>query len=772
MSVEYEGARTAKGLADFVGGAFPNLALPVAEGDGSLEKLLQTGAEHLAGAPPAAHGWRALLLSSKAQTPLLTKALALRLRGRMALGEAKTSAPGAEGGGGGAQALAERFGVGSLPALVLLPAKGAEGGEGEDEVAEGAEVYAGEMKFGPLLAFLEARAGPQPEPPAPRAAPGRGRSLGGVARGVDSAFYAAQIARSAEAWVLAFERGSSADGPDDAADPARVPALGRLASQLRGQAVVGLVNASTPGGAELAAQMGVAQFPALRVLRYGVQGKALGAAVLVPDAGAARREAGESLPASAVKLTDEAGLDALLGATLGGEGGALATCVLLSDKESPPPLLRALALRFAGAFAFAMLPASTPATLGRFGLSKLPSLICLFAEGPPGADGQVRMQGAAYDGSAGPLAFEPIGAFLAQLGHKMGGKDWAQRLQQTDDERAEGASGSGGGGGSAGGVAELTAATFEAECGQGGKQSLCAIALLDGDRAQAPSAAREAHLRTLAGLAARRRGDSSAALYWLDATCHDELLAALDVSDAELPTLVVLAPAKRRVAKLRGTFTVEGTARFIAAVVGGRESTLPLPDLPTLDATVDCGSALRGAAKAAALAGEGEDDGADTVAEILAEEEERRRLLQEQLRAEADAKAVEAGGKGGAKGGSGDGEGEGGGELSALQQLEAALEECGMHDLLCSARRDKQLAAIEQRRRLEARLAEIAAQNKDRVRRGLRGAPRRCTRARLALTRARARCAAPRACCASACAEEEEEGEGRQGRGQLRRAPN
>jgi hypothetical protein len=48
--------------------------------------------------------------------------------------------------------------------------------------------------------------------------------------------------------------------------------------------------------------------------------------------------------------------------------------------------------------------------------------------------------------------------------------------------------------------------------------------------------------------------------------------------------------------------------------------------------------------------------------------------------------------------------------------LKADVEECSAHDLLCSARREKQLQTLEKRRKLEERLAEIAAVKKAKVR--------------------------------------------------------
>ncbi|KAG8466924.1 hypothetical protein KFE25_008303 [Diacronema lutheri] len=726
VALNYEGARTAKALAEFVSAQVPTLVVPVPDGV-ALRAFALTGAAHLDGAPDAAHAKRALLLSAKSETALLAKALALRLRGRLALGEAQAQRLGADGADGATE-LVRRFGVRALPALVLIPAARAADGASDESDGGAAELYEGELKYAPLWDFLERAAGPDPAPaardePAARAA----RALSEVVTGVDDALYEAEIASDKGAWVLAFERGSTTAGADDGVEPARVPALARLAAQLRGQAAVGLVNASETAGAAFAERMGVREFPALRVLPYGEAGKAPGAALASADAAAARKAAGESLPASAVRTIADTEVDTLLQTALQ-QGEVLATCVLFTEKASPPPLFRALALHFERAFAFAMVPGASPAALARFQLSKLPSLLCLWAEGAPAADGQLTMQGAKYDDDAGPLAFAPLGMFLANLAEQRGGPGWADKRAPAREGDAPGRGAFGGGGGDAApAVRELTAANFAALCGDGAAVGLCAIALLDGDRAAQLTAPREAQLRTLAGLALRRRGDPSVGLFWLDATCYDELPPAFDVSDADLPTMVVFSPAKQRFAKLHGTFTVEGMARFLTGVVSGRVSTQSLGALPHLDAARDCETTLRGAAKAAMLAGDEADDTDDTVAEILAEEAERRRALEAELEAAGVAAAGVAAAAGAGKRGEGAagaaGSAAGGGERSAeLRRLEAELEECGMHDLLCSARRDKQLAAIEKRRALDERLAEIAAKNKAKKRKKRKGA--------------------------------------------------
>ena len=50
--------------------------------------------------------------------------------------------------------------------------------------------------------------------------------------------------------------------------------------------------------------------------------------------------------------------------------------------------------------------------------------------------------------------------------------------------------------------------------------------------------------------------------------------------------------------------------------------------------------------------------------------------------------------------------------MSKLERLEADVEECEAMDLLCSARREKQLKAYEKERALQEKLAKIAKKKK------------------------------------------------------------
>ena len=132
-------------------------------------------------------------------------------------------------------------------------------------------------------------------------------------------------------------------------------------------------------------------------------------------------------------------------------------------------------------------------------------------------------------------------------------------------------------------------------------------------------------------------------------------------------------------------------------MAAGRKSTNTLSELPTLE-DVDCATVKRGAD-----AVEIEEDGADDImAEILEEERRAREEREAALAAEGVAEsAAQDTGKKKPKS-----------EMSKLEALEADVEECEAMDLLCSARREKQLKAVEKQRDLEEKLRKIAKKKK------------------------------------------------------------
>jgi len=222
------------------------------------------------------------------------------------------------------------------------------------------------------------------------------------------------------------------------------------------------------------------------------------------------------------------------------------------------------------------------------------------------------------------------------------------------------------------------------------KGGLCAIAMLDGAPENADAKAK--HLEMLSKLKKRKAG-SPLAFSWVDATCQPTFAAAFGLSEVDLPTMVFVSPTKLKWARSVGAFDVETLGAYGSSVAAGRKSTEQLDAMPTLD-EVDCATVKRGAAAYAE-----EDEGADDImAEILAEEARAREEREAALAAELGSAAAAESSGGTQKKKS---------EMTKLERLEAELEECEAMDLLCAARREKHLKAVEKERKLQEQLAAI-----------------------------------------------------------------
>lgn len=141
---DYNGARSAKAMADALIALLPNLVTVLKQD--SYEKFFQKAPE----LP------KAVLFTSKTSTSSLFKALALDLKDRMAFAEVRAKN---KGGFLKEKGIKEE----DLPVLLAFPVKVGGEGEGEGEVGEGGGggggegepvKYEGELKHKPLLKFL------------------------------------------------------------------------------------------------------------------------------------------------------------------------------------------------------------------------------------------------------------------------------------------------------------------------------------------------------------------------------------------------------------------------------------------------------------------------------------------------------------------------------------------------------------------------------------------------------------------------------------------
>ena len=171
--------------------------------------------------------------------------------------------------------------------------------------------------------------------------------------------------------------------------------------------------------------------------------------------------------------------------------------------------------------------------------------------------------------------------------------------------------------------------------------------------------------------------------------------------------MIFLSPSKLKWARAIGAFDAETLGGFGSLVAAGKRSTNSISELPTLEEGLDCSTIKRGAAAYE----EEVDDGADDIMREILEEERREREAREaELAAEGVAEPEAAGEKKDKS------------KMSKLERMENELEECEAMDLLCGARREKGLKAIEKERALQAKLAEIAKKKKKKKKKAAKAA--------------------------------------------------
>ena len=488
-----------------------------------------------------------------------------------------------------------------------------------------------------------------------------------------------------DAWILVFP---GADGATEV--PGGTEALGEM---LHGQAKVGRASP------DLAKKFGVTlgDAPVLAVWPFrkvGTKRKASSFPGTEDGVAAAKKAALDTITDEYVSQINSGNADRWMQEVLM-TTDAKAFAILFSDKPVVPPLFRALSLAFDGKIGLGMAQKSDAGMAQRFNVQKAPSLFVMFPDESKADEktGQAPLAG---------MQFDPRmhGKFnYANLANFLGGVT-DMRLQQLGKGGKDGMGGAGGGEPpkkrepkDVGPPPELTASNFEAECVS--KGGLCGIAMLDG--APGNSASKESSLAMLTKLCSKKAG-GPIAFSWLDATCHTAFAGAFELSEMDLPTMVYLSPAKLRWARSVGAFDVETLSTYGNRVAAGRQSTNSLSSLPALE-DVDCATIPRGGDAAV------EEDGADDImAEILEEERRAREEREAALAAEGAAEAAAASADAGSK--------KKKSEMTKLERLESEVEECEAMDLLCTARREKQLKAYEKEKELQDKLKKIAKKKK------------------------------------------------------------
>ena len=388
----------------------------------------------------------------------------------------------------------------------------------------------------------------------------------------------------------------------------------------------------------------------------------------------------ESLPSSNIaRLTNHEELSALANAA-DQHSESKSMCVLFSEKETPPPLFRSIALAYDGKFGFGLANKDLAKQLG---IPKVPLLTLFFFDRtkPPKGD-QIPLQIVPFEPRmfGGKFSFATISTFVQQyLASKgVGDETTKSKSKSTGQSRK-----------TIGPLPELSTSNWDEACGA--SKALCAIALLDGS---ADNKNLENQKEVMRKLHTKNSG-GPLIWSWVDATCHVNFASGFDLSETDLPALIVLSPSKKRWARAVGTFDAQTLENYGMSIAKGTRGTSSISSIPTLE-DVDCSTVPRGANTIPQ-----EDDalGDEIMAEIL-EEEKREREARE---AELASATVDATAGVTQKDTS---------KMSPLEKLEADLEDCSAHDLLCIARNAKTHKKIAQRRELEEQLKKIAKKKK------------------------------------------------------------
>ena len=196
---DYQGARSAKAIVDAVIDKIPNHVKKVH--DNGLDAWLAEGNDTA----------KAILFTEKGTISALLRALAVDFLDGIAVAQIRSKESTA----------VEMFGITTFPTLVLLP-----GGQ------QNAMVYHGEMKKGPMLAFLSQAATPNPDPaPQKGKAPSSTRKSESAASSASSAFAKASKAHkpadaseaAASASTITLDDNLPTESPDPIVPPADTP---------------------------------------------------------------------------------------------------------------------------------------------------------------------------------------------------------------------------------------------------------------------------------------------------------------------------------------------------------------------------------------------------------------------------------------------------------------------------------------------------------------------------------------------------------------------
>ncbi|KAL0035526.1 hypothetical protein WJX77_010582 [Trebouxia sp. C0004] len=533
---DYNGPRTAKGIADALTAALPSTYISKLKDAPSYSNFTTTSSLP-----------KVVLFTDKPKTSALYKSLSLRFKGRLAFAEVTNKASN----------VVEQQAVEKFPKLIVLDG---------DKMQE----YSGKFKATDLIAFLSEQAGSTASGKANDSEDSEGSNSQQekkeekqdpqIVRDLNLTQYEG-LTEEEDAWLVGFY----SDGGMGSSCSLELREWNKVNFQLSAVTLAGQVNISNAAAGEL-----------MQLQEVGVDVQALQKqpcslqVVLLPFGEKDEpllfkgNQTAKELQAFAVATFPDI-VSRISGSTVDKLFGSTMThpkVVLFTDKKDTPGVFRALAASFRKyQLLFFTIHSSDAQARKTFSVQKIPTVVLAFL--PPGRDEEVKgptqLQLQPYPG---PLKYQYLSAWLTMAASELGlmPEGYEGDSDQPTPPAAE--------------VPEVTTSdAFRKKCLD--LTGLCIIAALNPIRDDFAS-----QKATLQAVAATRA--SSALHYlWLDVTRQGPFWEGLGVGRGDVPTAVAISLKKRRQASLdSGAFTQEGLKTFVEKLVNGKTSTHPLQEVP------------------------------------------------------------------------------------------------------------------------------------------------------------------------------------------------
>ena len=332
----------------------------------------------------------------------------------------------------------------------------------------------------------------------------------------------------------------------------------------------------------------------------------------------ARKEAGESLPESAVIEVNEQIFE---GVVNNGHNNNQITVVIISEKSNATPMLRNLALSLKSIAQVGLMANPSPAFLAQIGNPKLPTAIFgtyVVSEANDKSKGpEMKIQLMAWDHKVyGPLKFASISGMTYSYYRQSGLTDTKSNPVevQTVGERQKDL------------IAIETEDDWNSACGEN-YRGICAIGFV-------PSESQGDNARQILSQVLESLSVVSALKFVvIDAGCQREFAETFFIQSTDIPTITAYSPSKSRYVNFRGSFSLSSAREFLESVIHGRISTIPISSRPKVASACDTSNEP--------IIEDNNDDADDFLAEIKKEEEERKKRLKLELEEDAKRKKLE-----------------------------------------------------------------------------------------------------------------------------------